>query len=109
MVDLRNSNFEPNPKLVKSRKHCWLALFGREYLTDNDTGNSLQPPMHTHTHTHTNTPTMWLGPMNIKYSGVSKFLGFHLSIFYYFVPKYFIPNLYLSFFSNRCSADHLSP
>jgi hypothetical protein len=22
MVDLRNSNFEPNPKLVKSRKHC---------------------------------------------------------------------------------------
>jgi hypothetical protein len=56
---------------------------------------------------HTNTPTVWLCPMNIKYSGVSEFLGFHLSIFYYFVPKYFITNLYLSFLSNRWSADHL--
>jgi hypothetical protein len=77
MVHLRNSNIVPNPKLVTFRKHCWLVLFGTEYITDTDTGNILQQPMRPHTDSI--TPTEWLCPMNIKYSDVSKFLGFHLS------------------------------
>jgi hypothetical protein len=52
-VDLCNSNVEPNLQLVTSRKHCWLALCGTEYLTDTDTGNILQPPTRTHSHTQT--------------------------------------------------------
>jgi hypothetical protein len=38
---------------TKPRKHCWLVLFGTEYVTDTDTGNILQPyKRHTHKHTH---------------------------------------------------------
>jgi hypothetical protein len=73
-VHLWNSNTEKNPKLLASRKHSWLALFGTEYLMDTDPGNILK-----HTCAPTlNPPTEWLWSMNINYFGVSKFLGFHL-------------------------------
>jgi hypothetical protein len=51
-VYLQNSNIEPNPKLMTSRKHCWLALFGTEYITDTDMGN-----FYNHICIHTQTQT----------------------------------------------------